>query len=482
MWRAYSLVLKKYITADECNYSDTTRLQIKCPYCYQPVMLRKGNYISSYFAHYSTTKSYTLGGLNQDDCPNRTETGFSYSYPIDEFFNLHGQNLITQFAHFSQFFDDFIHYDSDPNISVDNFVIEKVKRQIDFIASEGNTIAQELLTPQMKKFYDLTLLHFLQKTNATTLRAGSYFPLGENNFLGWESSAYIKCLQTLSECYANKKFNFSFEGKMIRDILFVSSKMLVPSVDMNESFNEICKEFSEEESLCILGLFYQQNDTVAKTKIKEIARYGKQLLEIYKSIDVNKIIKKFDSEILVRNVNFFVMMLRKSKFLKIIDLTDLTEEEKVFARKCMNLPYGKNIPVIKLDDTFSLDIGEINKNKILQYLRLSGRKINFIDDKDEKIKISRYVSYSKKTETKIKSKIRAYEICPYCEKTIRKSRLKAHMEQRCDKRPKRQSEKADTSRKNKITICFLCKNRYDNNCSITKERIKYMSHCLFFKT
>ena len=35
MWRAFSITLKKYVTADECSYDDATNLQIKCPLRFQ---------------------------------------------------------------------------------------------------------------------------------------------------------------------------------------------------------------------------------------------------------------------------------------------------------------------------------------------------------------------------------------------------------------------------------------------------------------
>ncbi len=492
MWEAYSFVLRKLITADECNYSDTTRLQIRCPYCRQPVMLRKGDYISSYFAHYSTQRTYTLGGLNQKDCPNRVESEGCYSAPIEEFFNPHNQGLITQFAYFSQFFDEFIHYSYIQGF-IDESIVTMMKQQILDRSLKGDPIARELRFPKMKEFYDLTLSHFLKKGNVTLLRWYSRIKIEHGVVLPSWTELYIECLSQLSECYRSERFDFSSEGEKYQLALSAANTELVPCEHINKLYKELRFHFTEVEALCILGLFYQPSNVILNENLQNAVTYARQLLDIYGSINVNKILSRFKGEILVRNVRFNLMFLKKSKRLKDIDTSELNKEELDFIRKCISLPYGKNVLVSKVESASFKELNELNITKILKYLQKSGRNIKIVY---EAKLVAPHVLIHKETpalqkeeiESTLKQKNTASKIdakrtwskhaeqahCPYCKLKIKVTRLEKHINFHCPKAPCRRLKV-----KEHPNICLTCKCNSDGICKATEEPVTYRVTCVF---
>lgn len=211
MWKAYSMALKKYITAGECSYSDTSKLQIKCPYCYQPVMLRKGDFVEPYFAHYSTTKTYSLAGLNSNNCPNRIESNGYGLDTIENFFESHNQGLIVQFANFAPFFDEFIGYQKPYSEYI--FDQTKLKDLLKVKAEKGNKYAEELFLPQMREFFNITLYHYIY--TAVSYRESKQ--LAFDSVINKLTDSYLKILEGLAKCYKDKTFNFAKEGRKYKE-------------------------------------------------------------------------------------------------------------------------------------------------------------------------------------------------------------------------------------------------------------------------
>ena len=67
---AFSLIKRDYIFASDCNFDDTSNLQIRCPFCFEPLFLKSGSTKKDHFSHYAES-------LNSADCELRAKSYYS---------------------------------------------------------------------------------------------------------------------------------------------------------------------------------------------------------------------------------------------------------------------------------------------------------------------------------------------------------------------------------------------------------------------
>ncbi len=145
---AFSLIKRDYIFATDCNYDDTANLQIRCPFCFEPLFLKSGGTNKDHFSHYAES-------LNSADCELRSRSYYS-SYSEFES-ETKGQTLLKHYRMFSNLYSIYMGIPKQLVLFSDTQYEEIIAPTIELIKRGTSDLEQELQRDNMKDFLSLSL-------------------------------------------------------------------------------------------------------------------------------------------------------------------------------------------------------------------------------------------------------------------------------------------------------------------------------------
>lgn len=217
---SFSIVKSKMVYAKDCTYTDSAELQLRCPYCLEPVYLKDGEIITTHFSHYKES-------INAKDCEIRSKN-YSASSNTSNHFTNKGQTLKNHYKAFSLCFAKFC------NVSeyiIYNFIFSdfygNIKKEL---VSEVKKNSQDIFTDwinqdSLSKFIELSTGIFLEM-------------LMSNNIKHYSVPKYVdefsSCIKYFNNLIDTKEINFEIEGKKYRE----NKKFYKLLCDENEKISE----------------------------------------------------------------------------------------------------------------------------------------------------------------------------------------------------------------------------------------------------
>lgn len=145
---AFSLIKRDYIFAADCNYDDTANLQIRCPFCFEPLFLKSGTTNKDHFSHYAES-------LNSADCELRAKSYYS-SYSEFET-ETKGQTLLKHYRMFSNLYSIYMGIPKQLTLFSDIQYEEIISPTIELIKKGTSALELELQRDNMKDFLSLSI-------------------------------------------------------------------------------------------------------------------------------------------------------------------------------------------------------------------------------------------------------------------------------------------------------------------------------------
>ncbi len=345
----FSLIKRDYIFASDCNYDDTTNLQIRCPFCFEPLFLKSGSTKKDHFSHYAES-------LNSADCELRAKSYYS-SYSEFEA-ETKGQTLLKHYRMFSNLYAIYLGIPKDLILFSDSQYNEIIKPVIELVKQGKSELELELQRDNMKDFLNLSLKSLFNAIIILNLEIPEYIIFYD---------LYKKSVQDFLDLINKRIFDYNNQGSdLLKKSLKTNnntepveySQQLLEQIVQNYEYviNTLAKRFSTAEiRIMLFGGIIKKNTDIHNyiQKLKQsiekkftgsymtitgkmqpcmypnVSKYttevdchkmslflGQENVIFYRTLNHKKNIKEYRIHLIKPNINFFERLARISSFSK----------------------------------------------------------------------------------------------------------------------------------------------------------------------
>lgn len=299
---AYSLIKRDYIFAESCNYDDTSNLQTRCPFCYEPVFLKAGNSKKNHFSHYSES-------FNSKECELRAKSFYkNYSDFVTE---TKGQTLLKHYKSFSYLYAIYMGVPKDIVFFTTELYENLVISCKELILNGTTQLELELQQNHMKEFLILSLKSLLNCIINFKLEIPQ---------LNLFYELYLESINQFLKCFEKRYFDLDELG-----VKFIKQKLneeqnsenklerLYTQITTNSDYivNTLSKRFSIEEIHTICFCLLQRENKEIGLCLKKLKQSILQNnTKSYKTI-TGKIGSYVDAKSIqhISNIDFFKISL-----------------------------------------------------------------------------------------------------------------------------------------------------------------------------
>lgn len=192
----FSILKKEYIKAEYCDYRSTTDYQIRCPFCFEPLFLKRGTKMVPHFSHYDIS-------LNAKTCELRAKS-VNFYFEKSDITEGKGQTLLQHYFVFANCFALFMGIPANTDFSIldqtfnqqqidniQNYTLDEIKR-----LNKYDIIPEDYLC----KFIDSNIRFYLYKLNMESI-------LEEKEAENIKQE-FVKCFFFFTDEFNKHHFNF----------------------------------------------------------------------------------------------------------------------------------------------------------------------------------------------------------------------------------------------------------------------------------
>lgn len=240
----FSILKNEYIKANDCDYHSTTDFQIRCPFCFEPLFLKKGDKQIPHFSHYDIS-------INAKTCELRAKK-VSFYFSNTDISDSKGQTILQHYFVFANCFAIFMGLSTD----IDNSLLRYGTNQSQIDEIKFYTLEQ---IKQLNK-YDILPQDYLGKFIESNIFFYLY-KLKLDNLIDKKNDTQIKnefvnAFFHFSEKFHAHEFNFVEIGIEYRK----SNPFYDCSIEANKTTNQIFVEEKKEMITQSLKYAFNKNE------------------------------------------------------------------------------------------------------------------------------------------------------------------------------------------------------------------------------
>lgn len=196
----FSILMKEFIKAADCDYHSTSDYQIRCPFCFEPLFLKRGTKMVPHFSHYDIS-------LNAKTCELRAKS-VNFYFEKSDITEGKGQTLLQHYFVFANCFALFMGIPANNDFSILNKTFNQ--QQIDnikfYTLDEIKRLNKHGILPEdyLGKFIESNIKFYLYKLNMESIL--------EKKDAEKIKQEFVKSFFFFTEEYNNHHFNFVESG------------------------------------------------------------------------------------------------------------------------------------------------------------------------------------------------------------------------------------------------------------------------------
>lgn len=161
----FSILKKEYIKPEDCDYRSTIDYQIRCPFCFEPLFLKRGTKMVPHFSHYDIS-------INAKTCELRAKNTNFY-FDKSDITESKGQTLLQHYFVFANCFALFMGIPANNDFDIlqqkyDNSQIDEIKN---YTLDEIKRLNKNDILPEdyLEKFIESNIKFYLYKLNIESI-------------------------------------------------------------------------------------------------------------------------------------------------------------------------------------------------------------------------------------------------------------------------------------------------------------------------